>query len=245
MNLISKHKALIITTLITAIIVMLLFNLHISQSMAAITESYYELEPEEIIKEEKKELEEVITSSSKRTNLAFNETDDFKDLDDDYLEKVQEHYNKYAKATQSKQETEQELEDDNTAEKLTEYNKINDLLAAKAKNKQSNGDNSSEEISIETGANKNSTMSYSLVNRTHKFLPTPIYLCENNGKIVINITVNHLGKVTNTSVNGSSNSTNECLLDHAIEYAENARFSADASKKSQIGTITFSFKGKR
>ncbi len=245
MNLISKHKALIITTLITAIIVMLLFNLHISQSMAAISESYYELEPEEIIKEEEKELEETAISNSKRTNLAFNETDEFKDLDDDYLEKVQEHYNKYAKATQSKQETEQEIEDDNTSESLSEYNKINELLAAKAKNKQSNGDNSSEEISIETGSNnKNSTMSYSLVNRTHKFLPTPIYLCEKSGKIVINITVNHLGKVTNTSVNGSSTSTNECLIDHAIEYAENARFSADSSKKSQIGTITFSFRGK-
>ena len=244
MNLISKHKALIITTLITAIIVMLLFNLHISQSMAAIAESYYELEPEEVIEEEEKQLEEIKTSTSKRTNLAFNETDDFKDLDDDYLEKVKEHYNKYSKSTQAKQETEQEIIDDNTAEKLSEFNKINELLAAKAKNKQSNGDNSSEEISIETGSNKNSTMSYSLVNRTHKFLPTPIYLCEKSGKIVINITVNHLGKVTNTSVNGSSTSTNECLIDHAIEYAENARFSADASKKSQIGTITFRFKGK-
>ena len=72
--------------------------------MAAISESYYELEPEEIIKEDEKELEKVTTSTSKRTNLAFNETDEFKDLDDDYLEKVQEHYNKYSKATQDKQE---------------------------------------------------------------------------------------------------------------------------------------------
>ncbi len=248
MNLISKHKALIITTLIASIIVMLLFNLHISQSMAAISESYYELEPEEIINEEEKEPETTINQTSKRTNLAFNETDDFKDLDDDYLEKVQEHYNKYAKSTQDKQENNQDIEDDYTTEKLSEYNKINELIAAKTKNQQStvsNGDNSSKEISIGTGSNKNSTMSYSLVNRTHKFLPTPIYLCEKSGEIVINIIVNHLGKVTNTSVNGSSTSTNECLIDHAIEYAEKARFSTDASKKTQIGTITFSFVGKR
>ena len=223
---------------------MLLFNLHISQNMPTITESYYELEPEEIIKEEI-EVEKVTTSSSKRTNLAFNETDDFKGLDDDYLEKVQEHYNKYSKATQTKQETSQDINDDNRSEDLSTYNEINSLLATKTKNKQSNGDNSSEEISIETGANKNSTMSYSLVNRTHKFLPTPIYLCEKSGKIIVNITVNHLGKVTDTSVNGSSTSINECLTDHAIEYAKNARFSIDASKKSQIGTITFNFKGKR
>ena len=224
---------------------MSLFNLHLSQNMASITESYYELEPEEIIKEVEKELEEVTTSTSKRTNLAFNESDNFKDIDDNYLEKVQEHYDKYAKAPQTKQETPQDVNDDDTSEDLSAYNKINSLLAAKAKSKQSKGDNSSDEISIETGANKNSTMSYSLVNRTHKFLPTPIYLCEKSGKIIINITVNHLGKVTNTSVNGSSTSTNECLIDHALEYAENARFSADASKKTQIGTITFRFKGKR
>ena len=215
--------------------------------MPLMTESYYELEPEEIVKEEEKVLEEVTTSTSKITNLAFNETNDFKDLDDDYLDKVKEHYNKYAKATQAKQVTPEDVTDDDTSEDLSTYNKINSLLEKKSKNQKStasNGDNSSEEISIETGANKNSTMSYSLVNRTHKFLPTPIYLCERSGKIIINITVNSKGRVVDTSVNGSSTSTNECLIDHAIEYAENARFSADASKKSQIGTITFSFRGK-
>lgn len=216
--------------------------------MSAIAESYYELEPEEIIKEEEKELEEVTTSASKSTNLAFNETDEFKDLDDDYLEKVQEHYNKYAKATPVKQETPQDVNDEDTSEDLSAYNEINSLLAKKSKNQQStasNGNDSSEDISIETGSNKNSTMSYSLVNRTHKFLPTPIYLCETSGKIIINITVNDKGRVVETSVNGSSTSTNECLIDHALEYANNARFSSDLSKKSQIGTITFSFKGKR
>ena len=227
---------------------MLLFNLHISQSMAAIAESYYELEPEEIVKEEEQEPEETIVSNSKSTNLAFNEKDNFKELDDDYLEKVKEHYNKYAKETQAKQVTPDDVTDDDTSEDLSAYNEINSLLEKKSKNQKStasNGDNSSKEISIETGANKNSTMSYSLVNRTHKFLPTPIYLCEKSGKIIINITVNKKGRVVDTSVNGSSTSTNECLIDHAIEYAENARFSADASRKTQIGTITFRFKGKR
>lgn len=223
------------------------FNIHLSRSIDAIAETYYEIEPEpELIKEEK-ELEEQVISNSKQTNLAFNETEQFEDLDDDYLDKIKEHYDKYAKATETKEETEQEVKDDNTSEELSAYEKINNLLAAKNKNKQStasNGNNSSEEISIGQGTNRNSTMSYSLVGRSHKFLPTPIYLCQNGGRIIINITVNHLGKVTNTSVNGSSTSTNECLLDHALEYAQNARFSADASKPSQIGTITFDFKGK-
>jgi len=221
-----------------------MFNLHLSNNIGSIAETYYELEPEEIIQEEEKVLEEVNTSLTKQTNLAFNEAKKLEDLDKNYLNKIQEHYNKYAKSTESEQVNPEDVNYEETTENISAFNKINDLLAAKSKNKKYNGDNSSKEISIQTGSNRNSTMPYSLVDRTHKFLPTPIYLCEKSGKIVINITVNHLGKVIQTSVNGSSTSKNECLIDHAIEYAENARFSADASKKTQIGTITFSFIGK-
>jgi len=221
-----------------------MFNLHLSNNIRSIAETYYELEPEEIIQEEEKVLEEVNTSLTKQTNLAFNEAQKLEDLDENYLNKIQEHYNKYAKSTEPEQVNPEDVNNEETTENISAFNKINDLLAAKSKNKKYNGDNSSNEISIQTGSNRNSTMSYSLVGRTHKFLPTPIYLCERSGKIVINITVNHLGKVIQTSVNGSSTSKNECLIDHAIEYAENARFSADASKKTQIGTITFSFIGK-
>ena len=91
------------------------------------------------------------------------------------------------------------------------------------------------------GANRKSTMHYSLVDRTHQYLPTPVYLCETGGKIVINITVNDKGSVINAYANSSSTSTNECLSEHALEYAKNARFSEDASKKTQIGSITFYF----
>ena len=255
MTLISKHKALILTTLIAAIIVLSLFNLHLSKQMVLISESYYELEPEELIKEEV-EPEEVITNPSNQTNLAFNETADLKNLDDDYIDKVREHYNKYAKSTQAEESMLNEVNDLKNNESAGEqsddeaystFNRINNLLASKAKKQRSTkskGDNSSKEISISAGANKNSTMSYSLVGRTHKFLPTPIYLCETSGKIIINIIVSDRGKVIETSVNGSSTSSNECLIDHALEYAENARFSIDPSKKSQIGTITFNFIGK-
>lgn len=75
--------------------------------------------------------------------------------------------------------------------------------------------------------------------------PIPIYLCEIGGKIVVNITVDHMGRVKSTAINtAASSSTNECLTDHALEYAQKARFTSDASKSSQIGTVTFFFKGK-
>ena len=219
MNLLAQHKALIITLLLAGTVVLSVFNIHLSRSLEAIAETYYEIEPEPELINEEKELEEQAISNSKQTNLAFNETEQFEDLDDDYLDKIKEHYDKYAKATETKKETQQEVKDEQTSEELSAYNKINNLLAAKTKNQQStasNGNNSSEEISIGQGTNRNSTMSYSLVGRSHKFLPTPIYLCQNGGRIIINITVNHLGNVISTSVNGSSTSTNECLLDHAL-----------------------------
>jgi len=87
-------------------------------------------------------------------------------------------------------------------------------------------------------------MSYSLVDRTDIYLPTPIYLCEYGGKIVVNITVNANGDVTDAYTNTSSTSTNECLIESAIEYAKEAKFNASPNKKSQIGSITFNFIGK-
>ena len=93
-------------------------------------------------------------------------------------------------------------------------------------------------------ANKNSSISYSLVDRTHDYLPTPVYLCEYGGKIVITITVDGNGIVTDAYVNNSSSSTNGCLIDHALQYAKASQFNSDPSKPSQLGTITFLFRGK-
>lgn len=228
--------------------VLLVFNLHLSRQFGQVAETYYELEPEPKVEKEQnlEGLENTPPSNSKSTNLAYNETKKYNEIDDNYLNKVREHYNKYAKATQATQNADN-IKDDYTSENLSAYNEINSLLSAKNKNlesHQSNGKNRSEEISISQGANKNSTMSYSLVGRTHKFLPTPIYLCETSGIIVISITVNPFGTVTTATVNGASTSNNQCLIEHALEYANKARFSNDNSKKTQLGTITFKFVGK-
>ena len=47
--------------------------------------------------------------------------------------------------------------------------------------------------------------------------------------------------ITNTN----STSSNDCLTKHALKYAKESRFSTDATKQTQIGTITFNFIGKR
>jgi TonB family protein len=76
-----------------------------------------------------------------------------------------------------------------------------------------------------------------------QYYDIPRYLCEKGGKIIVNIVVNGNGKVTTAEINGSSNSNNECLINRALEYAQEVQF--DTSNKSkQIGTITFLFRGK-
>ena len=89
-----------------------------------------------------------------------------------------------------------------------------------------------------------STIRYSLVDRTDEFLPIPIYLCEDGGIIIVNITVDEEGNVVDTYVNSSSTSTNECLIESALEYAKQAKFNDSPGKKSQLGSITFNFIGK-
>tara|TARA_R110000851_G_scaffold61343_5_gene141238 strand:+ start:23805 stop:24455 length:651 start_codon:yes stop_codon:yes gene_type:complete len=122
----------------------------------------------------------------------------------------------------------------------------NGLPAAKKtseKNKKTST-SKAKENSGKKSANRNTTVSYRLVNRSDLDLPNPVYTCQGSGKVVINIVVDSLGKVIKTSYSEKASTTaNGCLIDSAIEYAEQARFTTKASKKRQLGTITYNFPG--
>lgn len=237
MNLTNQHKALLITFLITGTVILSVFNLSLKQHEDNISESYYEMEPEkELTEEDVKILEalEKLNTSKAETNKAFNETQENKPFaqaykliapPEDYVPKessVEENSESYTKTY--------EVADPAKVNKdeLSSFDKVNDLL----KKQKEDGDNSK------------STISYSLVNRSKIHIPIPVYLCEVDGKIVVNITVNDKGSVIDAYVNTASNSTNACLIEHALDYAKRSLFSDDASKKSQIGSITFYFIGK-
>ena len=241
MNLSNKHKSLLITLLLSGTIVLALFSFHIKKQSELISESYYLLEPETLEEiEAKKRAEAEAEAEDKQTsetNKGFNKAQEYKRFSkayqpiappENYVRKTSESATKSTSSESGTTNATSEINDDI----LSSYNSVNDVLN---RQKQSNSEQS---------VNNKSSMHYSLVNRTHQFLPTPIYLCEENGKVTINITVNASGTVTNTSVNSSSSSNNDCLIDQALSYAKDAKFSSDASKASQIGTITFYFKGK-
>ena len=247
---IERHKALIITILITGIVVFGMFSLHITKQTELIAESYYEMEPltpEEIEEklEKEKELSE-IDDSKPTTNQAFNEDKEFKEVMKNFRTVTAGDLNKNDADNSQQTESEEPEEiltsnsDYNASsgygvksnEKST-YSKVKDLLAMR----------NSENWKKPENTNANSTLTYSLKGRTMLDFDTPRYLCEESGIIIVNITVDNTGKVINTSINGSSTSKNQCLIDSATEYAESVTF--DTGKQPvQVGTITFRFKGK-
>lgn len=258
LKLIDTHKAALITALIAGVVLLTVFNVHLTQHISLISETFYEMEPEQKTAKELKQLSEQSKQGKTETNKAFNETQNTKRFAKAYnpIAPPKDYENSRLTQTEYITEAEEKLEDTNSdseennlnTNELSSFNNINSILKAstqkKSKSNASNGNNSSSKIAMNASSNRNSSMHYSLVNRTHVHLPTPIYLCETSGKIIINITVNAGGDVIDTYVNTASTSKNECLIDSALEYAKKARFSSDASKSSQIGSITFYFKGK-
>lgn len=239
MHLTDQHKALLITILISGTLILAVFNLGLQNHEDISAESYYELEPEKQLTEEEKQLKETLeklNNSKAETNSAYNEADKnnhfaqaYKQIapPEDYVPQSSEEHEGEDDETSPLGES-KPLKPAINKEQLSTYSKVNDVLK-----QQQN-----------TGVNTKSTVSFSLVDRKKVTIPIPVYLCEEDGKIVINITVNATGNVIDAYFNNASTSKNDCLVQHALEYAKSSRFSADASKKSQLGSITFNFIGK-
>ncbi|MEH6534920.1 MAG: hypothetical protein V7719_00900 [Psychroserpens sp.] len=251
MNFIEKNKALLITSLLTGTIVLALFSFSIKKKAGFITESYYELEPQTI--EELKKLEllkalEALENANPKTNQAFNEDEEFKEMMRNFKSMSTQHDDEVSKEPEElSKDTSENPEDVMTSnssstiakdyalkeKERNTFSKANDVLAMHSPKKNTKN----------SKGNSASSVSFSLSNRSKVKLPPPVYLCETAGKIVVNITVNHQGQVTDTYINSSSSSNNQCLIETALEYAKNAVFSS-AERKSQIGSITYYFQGK-
>ena len=237
----NQQKALLITFLLSGTVVLSVFNLNIKKQNELVSESYYEMEPEkELTQEEIKVLEalEKLNNEKAETNKAYNETVKEKSFSEAYKpiappeDYVKPEFDQNEEVNEPSNSSNDEISDLNH-EEISSFSKVNDILNKTTKKKEA-----------PKSTNRKSTIRYSLVDRTDEFLPIPIYLCEDGGKIVINITVNDNGNVIDTYVNNSSNSDNQCLIDSALEYAKKAKFNNSPGKKTQLGSITFNFVGK-
>lgn len=73
-------------------------------------------------------------------------------------------------------------------------------------------------------------------------LPRPAYNVQEEGKVVVAITVNPAGQVIATSINRLTNTVNTTLRKAAEDAAKKARFNSVDGVNNQTGTITYYFK---
>ena len=73
-------------------------------------------------------------------------------------------------------------------------------------------------------------------------LPRPVYNVQDEGRVVVTITVNPAGQVISTSINKRTNTVNASLRKAAEEAARKARFNQVDGVNNQTGTITYYFK---
>ncbi|WP_178986665.1 hypothetical protein [Winogradskyella helgolandensis] len=220
-----------------------MFSLQLKLQDDLVTESYYLMEPEpEITKEDLQDIEDI---NGKSTNKAFNEDQEYKEMMRNFKTVDANDFERTTKAMAEAKATEVLEETSITksyagsnayalnSEETKSYKKLQEELKQRLDNKKQ----------ADEHAKAKSTLTYSLKGRTLTHYKTPRYLCEYGGKIVVSIRVNDAGDVIDAYINGSSNSDNQCLINHAISYAETVQFDT-SDKKEQLGTITFLFKGK-
>lgn len=73
-------------------------------------------------------------------------------------------------------------------------------------------------------------------------LPVPVNTVQDEGRVVVNITVNSAGQVIATSINRRTNTVNPELRKAAEDAAKRARFNQIDAVDNQTGTITYYFK---
>ena len=183
-------------------------------------------------------IEEELNASEKvkiETNTAYNEAEKF-------ISELENSRNESEAASEENNELNPTSELHNTTNDLA-LNDARDKLS-EVKEKLSNNAKTRLSKSESTSANKKTTISYQLVDRKKLRLPNPVYTCDRGGKIVISIEVNALGKVVKATYNKSaSTTTNGCLIESALHYANSSKFTTKAGKISQLGTITYNFPG--
>jgi len=233
-----SYRAFLITSLLLGCLVLFLISIKLSKNKVDDPEDNYDvvMATEDLVLEEQLPVETSAEKVKIETNRAYNQADNL-------MSSVSNNEQKVSKETEGKlQEMMQAIEDSRNS-KGSQSTKIS---AKKEQNLEqfSNSNTKVKGTAVVKGGNKNTTISYRLKNRTDIDLPNPVYTCYGRGKVVINIEVNNLGKVVKNSYNKkASTTTNGCLIDAALDYAKQARFSTDASKEKQLGSITFNFPG--
>jgi hypothetical protein len=236
MNFDYSYRAFLITCLLFGILFLAFKSINLSKYVIVEEESFdVEYDSEGLIPELEDLASSPRTTFKVETNRAYNEAEKF-------ISEIEKENAESQENSNAAQESDQVSGSSNLDD-----SKINN--SKKPSNEEEWQPSNSESNKIDPKKNsskKNSTVSYSLVNRSALYLPNPVYTCDTPGKVVINIVVSETGKILKANYNKSSSTTsNECLVDTALDYAKRADFTTFAGKTKQLGSITYNFPGQQ
>ncbi len=241
MNFNYSYKAFLITSLLTGSLVLFLFSVKLSSQKQESSEEVYDvlISPEDLLPEDMEIAALTPEKVNVETNRAYNEAEKF-------ISSVENENQEITETTEGKLQEMNNALEESLNSNSTGHESIKKEPEKKKKSKFSNSESDKDVQAVVKSGNRNTTISYQLVNRKDIDLPNPVYTCYGSGKVVINVEVNNLGKVVKNSYNKTASTTsNECLIDAALDYSKQARFNTDASKTKQLGTITFNFPGQQ
>jgi hypothetical protein len=88
----------------------------------------------------------------------------------------------------------------------------------------------------------NTTVSYFLEGRWHKYVYIPTYKCQGGGTVSMDIVINQSGKVISAIISDNKSTLDPCLREEAYRSAISAQFNSDPkSSPKQLGTMTYVF----
>lgn len=243
MNLNKSQLSLLITVFAMSNVVLMLYNIHLGakeKEEYVIELAMLEDIPEELVEEEAKELQAQEAAEAIKSHMAYNETAKASYGNPEPLKTLDELMEEVESSSDSDEPNELLTSDSGAyAAHLKELKKKRDEA------KQMLGErDAKKDVPTNNLAKRRTSISYSLIERSHYSLPVPIYTCIEGGKIVVNILVDEQGNVIEADFNKKSSTTeNGCLIDNAIEYALKSKFNS-ATKGEQKGTITYLFQEK-
>lgn len=239
MNLTRSQLALLITFFSLSLVVLTLFNLHLGSQVEeeyVIELSLADEELEALLEEAEKE-REAAESDPIKSHMALNETAKPRFGPPEPLKTLEELMAE--RAAEAGGEPQEEMDSEGFASSLKQLAQMREEKKQQLSEKQAEKKEYSNVLK-----DRRTSISYSLVDRNAYELPPPIYTCIEGGKVVVNIEVDGLGFVTKAEFNSKSSGTsNGCLVDNAIAYALQARFSP-SDRALQKGTITYLFQPK-
>lgn len=229
--LLEKHQNAILGTLIVHILIFVWLNI---QNI-----SFYLIQPKEKILA-------TLDFTSPENNLITKDLKESFSNNKVVVTNIASNYDKDKNASTSQKKTlaEKVIEDVKEFEKkqFNDFAKDNPIIEnSLQKNEKTKDISESKTVNKSLKKTSSATAKYFCENRNMILQKIPSYLCNQTGKVRLKIKVNPKGEVTDCKVdNSETNTSNNCLIENAINYAKNWKFNQDFSSiQRQEGWIEF------